>query len=68
LRSILTRLWRDTSGVSIVEYGLLVATISIGIILTLNSLANNYTTLWQIVATYTGTATNTGSNSASNGG
>jgi Flp pilus assembly pilin Flp len=57
---MLARLRRDSSGVSMVEYGLLVATLSIAIILGLNSFTNNFINLWLIVDAYTTSATNGG--------
>ncbi len=58
MQSLLKRLLRDKSAVTVVEYGLLVGTLSIAIILGLSGFANQVVNLWEIVDTYTVNAQN----------
>lgn len=53
MRSLTKRLWHDSSGATVVEYGLLLAMISFAIIFGLQGFSNNFVNLWLIVNGYT---------------
>lgn len=53
MHDLARRLRHDQSGATVVEYGLLLAMISFGIVFGLQGFSNNFVNLWLIVNGYT---------------
>ena len=56
MQTLLARLLRDTTGATVVEYGMLIALLSVVIIVGLQSFSNQLINTWLIVTTYTNNA------------
>lgn len=56
LQTLLKRLRRDEAGATVIEYGMLIALLSVVIIVGLQNFSNQIINTWLIVTTYTNNA------------
>ena len=56
MQTLLARLLRDRTGATVVEYGMLIALLSVVIIVGLQNFSNQLINTWLIVTTYTDNA------------